>query len=706
MIKWLQLFFSRSFLVAGVSGQTEPGVEQSSLPFKQPLRLRFVLERLVMLRVLVLSLILGLTAYDTLGENRSAGAHTREMFLLIAFIYSLSLLNGIWLRRFAVTRRVAYLSIISDVFLATVCMYVSNASVGILLYCVLIAASAVILGSKGSVIIGSLCGLGYGIFFSGIFPTLSGDNYNAQSAEVLAVYLAMVGVALFSAYLARQLEGMSTLAKETARELAVFNSQQKKLFDDISEGIVLIDLEHSITSVNQAAKSILGLEHLDSSKLLGQPFETMLKTRGIIKPEELLNNASGLTELSFDSQGEPAERRVNCSVRDLRDGEGQKTGHLVVFADVSHVRSIEQRLARHEQMAKLLAGNEEQNSRNNLQRRYPEITGSSEVMNKLLELVEKVAASDASVLISGESGTGKELIARAIHATSTREGLVFTGLNCGAIPETLIESELFGHKKGAFTGAVSDTLGLFRQANGGTIFLDEIGELPLHMQTKLLRVLQERTVRPVGDTKDHPVDVRVVAATNRDLKKEISAGRFREDLYYRLNVVSVQIPPLRERKEDIPQLVKVFLEKFSKRTEDAQPTPLPISPEALSLLLDYDFPGNIRELENIIERAVVLGGQSVLAEHLPEEVLRIKGASRQSSKIPGKAETEIFELPVDLESILEGVERRYLTLALRMSGGIKKDAAELLGLNFRSLRYRLKKYGLAEEEGQAEGEKL
>jgi two-component system response regulator PilR (NtrC family) len=270
----------------------------------------------------------------------------------------------------------------------------------------------------------------------------------------------------------------------------------------------------------------------------------------------------------------------------------------------------------------------------------------------------------------------------------------FVPVNCGAIPETLVESELFGYKKGAFTGAVNDSLGLCRRAEGGTLFLDEIGELPLLMQTKLLRLLQEKTVRPVGGDTDIPINVRIVAATNRNLRKEIEKGGFREDLYYRLNVINIVLPSLRERMEDIPLLVSSIL----RRNARAGQVPV-VTPGAMQLLMAHAYPGNVRELENIIERAVVLGGDVILAEHLPET---LRGGDQEPPVSP-KRETTIIvaddiRFPVNLDTVLNELERRYLLMALEQTKGARKKAAELLGINFRSFRYRLQKFRIGGED--------
>ncbi len=319
---------------------------------------------------------------------------------------------------------------------------------------------------------------------------------------------------------------------------------------------------------------------------------------------------------------------------------------------------------------------------------FQRLVGKSPAMSKLIALLERVAPSQANVLISGESGTGKELVARALHLNSERKNYPFVPINCGAIPENLLESELFGHEKGAFTGADKRKEGLFESANQGTLFLDEIGELPLSMQVKLLRVLQEREFRRVGGTKNTPLDVRLVTATNRDLGEMIHAGSFREDLFYRLNVISVELPPLRERREDIPLLLNCFLQRHTGGKE------LPVSAKALDLLLNYAWPGNIRELENLVERCAVLGlVDRLTVESLPDAIKKQRpGAGRAIAELPDDG----FEL----EPWLEQLERSMLLQALERSGGVRKKAAELLGISFRSIRYRLGKLGLGEGDGE------
>ena len=311
------------------------------------------------------------------------------------------------------------------------------------------------------------------------------------------------------------------------------------------------------------------------------------------------------------------------------------------------------------------------------------IIGKSSRMRELFGMIQKVAGSLSSVLIMGESGTGKELAARAIHLSSARSSRPFVAVNCGAIPETLIESELFGHKKGAFTGAVADRPGLFEQAEGGTLFLDEIGELPLLLQTKLLRVLQEREFRRVGDSVVRKADVRMLAASNRELQEQVASGCFREDLFYRINVVQIVMPPLRDRIEDIPVLVDYFFQKFC----DPGHTGERITPAALKLLMNHPFPGNIRELENIVERSLILDRQIISESSLPEQVRAARSTCLSNDIV-------IPDEGMALEPLLEELEKKYLLKALDRTGGAKKKAAELLGMSFRSFRYRLAKFGL------------
>ncbi len=321
---------------------------------------------------------------------------------------------------------------------------------------------------------------------------------------------------------------------------------------------------------------------------------------------------------------------------------------------------------------------------------YRDIIGNHRSLQDVLEMVSRVARTESTVLIQGESGTGKEMIARTIHLQSARHDRPFLPVNCSAFAESLLESELFGHVRGAFTGALEDQDGVFAAAEGGTIFLDEIGDTSLSTQVKLLRVLEERCISPVGSSRIVPIDVRVVAATNRDLVRETAVGTFREDLYYRLNVIPLHMPPLRERKDDIPFLVGHFLAKYSERMGKNVTR---ISDDGLRALARYDWPGNVRELENIVQRHVALAD----------------GEEIETVELPGSSSTAHAEAPIvtpdnvvlpregfDLQQRLDDIERRYIDQALEQSGGQMTKAARLLGMSYRSMRYRVKKLGLRE----------
>jgi two-component system response regulator PilR (NtrC family) len=347
------------------------------------------------------------------------------------------------------------------------------------------------------------------------------------------------------------------------------------------------------------------------------------------------------------------------------------------------------RLVVEKALEKKLLASENQRLRSELrvQKRKRQIIGTSSVMQRVYDFISQVADTRINVLVSGASGTGKELVARAIHDQSDRADKPFVAINCGAIPENLLESELFGHVRGSFTGAVSNKEGLFETADNGSLFLDEIGELSMPLQVKLLRVLQEKSIRRVGGTSDRSVNVRLISATNRRLDEEVGAGRFREDLFYRLNVMEIPLPTLAERREDIPLLVSHFVEKFSKEIGKAE---LPLEAEALDKLMVYDYPGNVRELENIVERAVALSrGDSITIAAFPDTILRRQGVSYSC---------QITDKGVDLEDLVNNYERSLIGEAMRASGSVKKRAAQLLGISFRSFRYRFEKLGLDHDD--------
>ncbi len=318
---------------------------------------------------------------------------------------------------------------------------------------------------------------------------------------------------------------------------------------------------------------------------------------------------------------------------------------------------------------------------------FQNMVGNSAPMHAIFDLIKRVSQTPTNILVTGESGTGKEVIAKAIHYNGPLKDKPFVTINCGAIPENLMESEMFGHKKGSFTGAIADKQGLFEVANGGTLFLDEVGELPPSIQVKLLRAIQERIIRRVGATDDMKVEVRIIAATNRNLDDMVAKGTFRQDLFYRLNVINIKSPALRDRSEDIPSLANHFLRKYNEKLGKNINA---ISTEAMDILKKYNYPGNVRELENMMERTVALeAGSTVLPESLPPMVNTTSGRKMASSH-----EIEIGDDGLDLDKVIGQIEKEVLIKAIHAAGGTKKKAAKLLKISFRSMRYRIEKYNL------------
>lgn len=658
--------------------------------------LRSALEKGILLRVIIISLFL-LTSVSSVLFEPSHVAENRLFFIAIALTYALSLGNAYLLRRTKNTslQQFAYGQLLVDVFLATVTSFVSESFTVLSLFLLIVVSAAFLVGRHGAVIIAAAAGLAYSLVTSEMLIRKPEHLSKPEWTDIFAVYSSLVIVALVSSYIARRLELAKNALTRQEQSFSEFHQQQQQLINGLSEGVIMLDLESTITGINEAARAIIGLANLEANHLVGQQIQKALSLSGsseILSALKRVDTESEVSsELTLKRPDTNEDVHLSYNITTLNDRSGKAAGRVLRLSDISDYHDIREQLHMHERMTALLAETHPETSNGFRSPAAHEMVGSSEAMLGVFTLVGRIAPSDASVLITGESGTGKELIARSIHYRSNRANRKFVAVNCGAIPENLLESEFFGHKKGAFTGAVADKPGLFQEAEGGTLFLDEVGELPLLLQTKLLRALQERVVRSVGDTKDVAVNVRVVAATNRELKREILAGRFREDLYYRLNVLSVEIPALRQRKEDIPHLVSHFLQAAALEGDFGVPQ---ISPEALKMLMSYDFPGNIRELENIIARALVFGGGAILPSHLPEELRRANGKTRSAASDLHSKGSQNWDLPLDLEEELSVIERALLVKALEASNGVKKNAAELLGLNFRSFRYRLKKYGL------------
>jgi two-component system response regulator PilR (NtrC family) len=436
--------------------------------------------------------------------------------------------------------------------------------------------------------------------------------------------------------------------------------------------------------VTVASSFVPAVETIDSSPT---PFELVLT-------DLLMPDGSGLDVLSRakarSSQTEVIVMTAYAAVETAIDAMKRGAYDFVTkpFA-TSELRALA-----HKALEKRALVAENERLRAQVDRAHPkDILGKSARMRAVLDLAQRVARSKSTVLITGESGTGKERVARAIHELSDRHDKPMLVVNCGALPEALMESELFGHDKGAFTGATQKHLGIFREADGGTVFLDEVGELPLQLQVKLLRVLQERKVRGVGQASETDVDVRVIAATNRNVEDDVKEGKLRQDLYYRLNVLRIELPPLRERAEDIPELAEYFLHRCAAEHKKEISG---FAADALRALERHPFPGNVRELENVVERAVALASTSIIGlGDLPESVV---GAAARAT--PGLG--ALPEAGCDLDQVVSELERRLIVQALERTGGVRTNAAKLLGVSLRSLRYRMQKLGLAGEDGDEE----
>lgn len=428
----------------------------------------------------------------------------------------------------------------------------------------------------------------------------------------------------------------------------------------ITEGIIAIRLDQRVSYVNKAAADLLGYNR---EEIIGQFCEKLLKSdicssdncilRRTLRTKEAVSNYEMIIK---NREEKPIPVSVNTALQ--KDAEGNITGIIEVLRDISQIKALEEQLER--------------------RYHFDNIIGKNERMQEMYSLIPSIAQTKSTVLIEGESGTGKELIARAIHANSLRKEGPFVKVNCGALAEGVLESELFGHVKGAFTGAYYDKPGRFELADKGTIFLDEIGDISPSLQVKLLRVLQEEEFERVGGTKSIKVDVRIIAATNRDLYRAVKEGHFRDDLFYRLRVIPIQVPPLRERKDDIPILINHFINKFNGEMKKNINN---ISPKAMEVLLGYDYPGNVRELENIIEHAFVCcHSNTILIEHLPKDIFKKERALVEGSAL-GK-------------ETLQEVEKELIVKMLTQSNWRYKEASERLGISRTTLWRKIKEYGL------------
>jgi two-component system response regulator PilR (NtrC family) len=648
---------------------------------------------LLFLRVVILSFFLGATALFHFFKQDGDLHFFYTLSIPLIIAYAISIGSALVLSHVPDLCFFAHLQVDFDVVLITGIIWLTGdfASPFPFLYNLAVMNGAILLFYRGAFFTAGFSSLCYVALLSWTSGGGMAVSWSHLMPGVLNIgsFFAIAGL---GGFLASKLSETERLLKEKHTDYQELDALKETLLQGVGSGVAITDAEGRINYFNSQAQNLTSLQEASvKGKKLDQIFPGMTHSFN--------NSREGrrvLTDEIVFAAPQGNQKQLRLTLAPLSNASEQLIGYVSIFEDISKQREVEEKLRLEDELRRAREFNLEQKSVGveDADFYFEGIIGKSGGIEKIYHLVQKVARNSTNVLITGESGTGKELIARAIHLNGSRKNMPFVAVNCGAIPETLIESELFGHARGAFTGAVADHLGLFKQADQGTIFLDEVGELPLHLQVKLLRVLQEKVFTPVGGNKQIKVDVRVISATNRDLHKEMEEERFRRDLFYRLNVVQIIMPPLRNRKEDIPTLAHYFMRRFAashgKQVEE-------ISSGALMHIMSYGYPGNVRELENIIEHAVAVASKNIMTEEdLPAH---IKGA-------PINEEAEVFErtapggadlffakgLSLDVE--LETHEKCILLGALKRTNGVQKRAAEILGINYRSLRHRLEKYGL------------
>jgi two-component system response regulator PilR (NtrC family) len=646
---------------------------------------------LTFLRALIITFLLGATAIIQIKE----GVFYRSiplfyLYILIITIYILTIIYIILLHVIKNLNVISYIQIVGDILFVTVLIYITGGieSIFSFMYILTIINASILLFLRGALISASISAILYGSLIDleyygivhPIYTDLSGYPKYEGAYILFNLFINIAGfflVSYLSSYLAESFRKTEIKLKEKENDYKNLEAFNINIIQSIDSGLLTVDNEGKIRFFNRKGEEIIGLKFKEIyNKRFSDIFPNDIDFSSINKPyrwEAAFRRKDGINVL------------LGFSLSPLKDSKGLNIGSVLVFQDLTKIREMKERISLEEKINHLKE--EKEILKKDLKKRYnlENIIGKSDKMIEIYELIEKVAKTKSNILIVGESGTGKELVAKAIHINSPRKNKPFMVINCGAIPETLMESELFGYKKGAFTGATSDKIGLIETANGGTIFFDEIGELPPSIQVKLLRVIQEHSLKRIGGREDISLDIRIISATNRDLEKEVKNGNFREDLFFRLNVIQIRVPPLRERKEDIPVLVQYFIDKYSKELNKKINK---ISSEAMKMLIEYDYPGNIRELENIIERSITLEKGNIITKNsLPFNIKDIE-----------KKWGEYVELPINLEKYIEDLERNLIIKALMKSNGIKKKTAELLNITLRSLRYKLVKYKIREEE--------
>jgi two-component system response regulator PilR (NtrC family) len=646
--------------------------------------------RMIIARTFVLAIIILVVFFFDIFGSRSINLSSDLacLFFIVALVQLVALV--LWYRNVPFSKLFFLTQVGFDIFVVTGIIYITGSSLSPLSFLYLplvmmVASYASIYATMLTAVVGGI------VYFMLSWLTFNGIVRPFESSQVIVepfggVWLQSVGlisgmvlVGYLTNFLKQAIQNSKAIVEKSMAELRSLDELHRGVFDGLPQATIIVNSNLVIQRLNLAACETFKI----GANVIGKPIIEIFDSK-IPNLKTIIDLAGSNKDfqIEFNPGDRPSYFRLNLQ---RLNPDSDSSDICMTFFDETDLCTAEERLAAHDQMVRHL-NRQDSEAMESFYRDGFELVGCSDALCNVFGLVQRVAPSDTTVMVTGESGTGKELVARAIHNRSMRSNGRFVPVNCGAIPENLMESQFFGHLKGSFTGADRNHEGFFQQAHGGTLFLDEVAELPLAMQVKLLRVLQEKQVRPVGSEHEIKVDVRIISATHRDLNVYIATGRFREDLYYRLNVVNIGLPPLRDRKEDIPLLLEYHLRNFKGGAE------LPmIHPETLACLKDYNYPGNVRELQNIVERAIVLGGNAILPEHLP-------GSVRYGLEKSAKHETDVIELPsvilpCKLDNVLEELEKLYIERALEKGFGSRKEAARLLGINARSLRYRLQKFG-------------
>lgn len=665
---------------------------------------------LLLLRVVIVSFFFGASALNQLFYIDQGLAALVGLSLPLLLAYTVSIVSVWALPKIPNLRLFAHAQVSFDVLLVTGIIWMTGdiASPFSFLYNLAVMNAAILLFYRGAFIAALNSSICYtALVLAARYDSIAGNGtplYWSPPITVMLNIASFFAIAWLSGFLANKVSETEQLLKAKQLDYQELDAFKEALLQGIGSGVAITDDKGQINYFNHQAQILTDLEE---AKVKGQCLDQIFV--GLKYNFQRNHRAATVIaeELAFTGPKGPP-RQIRLTLAPLSNANEELIGFVAIFDDITKQKQIEEKIRLEENLrqAREAALSQTPAVIENSEFHFEGIIGKSGGIEKIYQLIQKVAGSSTNVLISGESGTGKEIVARAIHLNGPRKNKPFVAINCGAIPEMLIESELFGHARGAFTGAVAEHNGLFKQADQGTVFLDEVGELPLHLQVKLLRVLQEKTFTPVGGSKPMKVDVRVISATNRDLRKELEEGRFREDLFYRLNVVQMVLPPLRNRKEDIPALIHYFLGRFAAaHSRNVQE----ISGGALMHLMNYGFPGNVRELENIMEHAIAVTNKNILTEEdLPQHVKNLPFSDELDvfeKSTPGGPE-HFFTKGHSLDAELETHEKHILLAALKRANGVQKKAAELLGINYRSFRHRLEKYDLLNSQKSSISEQL